>query len=156
MTDHRVRRALVGDVEEIVRLRGVMFDAIGIRDERDEWVDASRATLESGLAAGSILGAVVERGPEPGLCAGGLLHVHTMLGSPRFPRGSFGYIGSIAVDPPWRRQGLGEAVVTSLVNDARELGLERVELHATPDGERIYRRLGFGERGGGTELRLVF
>jgi ribosomal protein S18 acetylase RimI-like enzyme len=146
---------VVGDIEEILRLRGVMFDAIGIRDEKDEWIHASRAILESGLAEGSILGAVVERGREAGLCAGGLLHVHAMLGSPRFPRGAFGYIGSIAVDPPWRRQGLGEAIVTFLVSEARELGLERVELHATPDGERIYRRLGFGERDGGTELRLV-
>lgn len=146
---------MVEDIEEILRLRGVMFDAIGIRDEKDEWMHESRTTLASGLAAASIIGAVVERETEPGLCAAGLLHVHAMLGSPRYPRGAVGYVGSIAVDPPSRRRGLGEAIVTSLVADARALGLERVELHATPEGERIYRRLGFGERAGGTELQLV-
>jgi ribosomal protein S18 acetylase RimI-like enzyme len=65
-----------------------------------------------------------------------------------------GHIGSVAVDPPWRRQGIGERIVTFLIDEARSHGLERLELHATPGGEGIYRRLGFRDRRGGIELSL--
>ena len=54
-----------------------------------------------------------------------------------------GKIGRIAVLPPHRGRGLGSAIVRHLVNQATELGLARVYLHAQVAARSFYERLGF-------------
>lgn len=131
-----------------------MFEGMGVVGESDHWRTSVRATLERNLPRGVIVGAVIDRSSEPGLCAAGLLQIQESLGSPRFPRGEEGHISSVSTDQAWRRQGLAQRVVAFLVDEARTLDLERVELHASIDGESIYRKLGFRDRPGGVELRL--
>ena len=58
-----------------------------------------------------------------------------------------GKIGRIAVLPAHRRQGIGAAVVRHLVNQATELGLGEVYLHAQADSVDFYGRLGFRAEG---------
>lgn len=149
-----VRRATVTDIAELLRLRGVMFNAMSADAENESWTPSARSLLERNLPTEAIIGAVIDRTGEPGLCGAGLLQIEESLGSPRFPRGLRGHISSVAVDVSWRRRGLGERIIHFLVDEARTLGLERVELHATNDGEGIYRKLGFRDRSGGVELRL--
>jgi predicted GNAT family N-acyltransferase len=54
-----------------------------------------------------------------------------------------GKIGRIAVLPACRRQGIGASIVVHLVNQATELGLPQVYLHAQADSVGFYERLGF-------------
>jgi GNAT superfamily N-acetyltransferase len=149
-----VRRATVADIPELLRLRVVMFDAMGIDAANPEWTITTIRILERDLESSAIVGAVVDRDEGRGLCATGLLHVQETLGSPPFPKGLRGHISSVAVDLEWRKRGLGESILQYLLGEARHLGLERVDLNATPDGERIYRRLGFHEPLSGVDLRL--
>lgn len=149
------RRGELSDVPELLRLRVLMFDDIGVDTSGREWKRTCRDDLERGLSRGDLIGAVIDDDEGGGLVAGGLLQVQERLATPRFPNGTFGYLGSVAVERSRRRQGLGTRVVVALIDEARQLGLERVELHATDDGEGIYRALGFDERGGGLEMRLV-
>jgi ribosomal protein S18 acetylase RimI-like enzyme len=149
-----VRRANLTDIPELLRLRSVMFNDMSADSENGEWINSTRAVLERHLPTATIVGAVIDRTSERGLCGAGLLQIEESLGSPRFPKGAKGHLSSVAVDVEWRRQGLGERIVQFLVDEARLLGLERVELHATEAGEGIYRRLGFRDRQGGIELRL--
>jgi len=58
-----------------------------------------------------------------------------------------GKIGRIAVLPQYRRAGVGSAVVVHLVNQATELGLRQVYLHAQADSVGFYERLGFRAEG---------
>jgi len=58
-----------------------------------------------------------------------------------------GKIGRIAVLPPYRRAGTGSAIVAHLVNQATELGLPQVYLHAQADSVSFYERLGFRAEG---------
>jgi GNAT superfamily N-acetyltransferase len=150
-----VRRATLDDIEELVRLRGVMFSALNQDIDASDWRGPSRLVLEDGIAAGRVIGGVVDATDRKGLCAGGLLTINRTLASPRFPRGHWGYVGSVAVDIGMRRQGFGAAVMQFLVERGRELNLERLELHATPDGDPVYRKLGFGARVGGEEMSLT-
>jgi len=132
-----------------------MFQDIGLDVSGSEWKQSCLDDLERGIAQGVIIGAVVDHEERGTLVAGGLLQIHERLATPRFLKGTFGYLGSIAVERSRRRQGLGTRVVARLIEEARDLGLERVELHATDDGEGVYRALGFNERAGGLEMRLV-
>jgi ribosomal protein S18 acetylase RimI-like enzyme len=131
-----------------------MFQGMHSDIANNEWIESAAASLIRHLPLATIIGAVMDRVSEPGLCASGLLQIQEGLGSPRFPKGAVGHISSVAVDPEWRRKGIGERVLRFLVDEARNLGLERVDLHATPDGEGIYRRLGFHDRQGVVDLRL--
>jgi len=45
-----------------------------------------------------------------------------------------------------RRRGIGACVTRACLDLARSQGLDRAALTASPDGRRIYRRLGFSER----------
>ncbi len=58
-----------------------------------------------------------------------------------------GKIGRIAVLPGYRRAGIGAAIVVHLVNQATELGLRQVYLHAQADSVGFYERLGFRAEG---------
>ena len=149
-----IRRALATDIPELLRLRGVMFRDMGFDIANTDWIDFTSRILERQVSNATLIGAVLDRVLEPGLCASGLLQIQEGLGSPHFPKGLVGHISSVVVDPGWRKQGIGENVIRFLIDEARTLGLERVELHAAPDGEGVYRRIGFRDRQGGIELRL--
>lgn len=58
-----------------------------------------------------------------------------------------GKIGRIAVLPQYRGSGAGTAIVMHLVNQATELGLPEVYLHAQADSVGFYERLGFRAEG---------
>lgn len=58
-------------------------------------------------------------------------------------------IGRMAVLPEWRGRGVGEAMLTTLIDLARERGYRELSLHAQVDAIDFYRRAGFepyGER----------
>jgi len=58
-----------------------------------------------------------------------------------------GKIGRIAVLPQYRCRGIGGAIVRHLVNQATELGLDQVYLHAQTAALDFYERLGFRAEG---------
>lgn len=149
-----VRRAKVNDVGELVRLREVMFDAMGLVGGSPEWRAEAVEVMASSMEAGRLVGIVVDDPTARGrLAAGGVVEYETRLPSPSNPSGVLAYVSNIATDPAWRRQGFARAVTEALLADARGRGVVRIELHATPDGIALYRSLGFTERAGNPEMR---
>jgi GNAT superfamily N-acetyltransferase len=65
-------------------------------------------------------------------------------------RGKRGYLGMLAVDPPWQGQGLGRRMVEAAENRFRRQGCEAVEitvLSLRPELLPLYRRFGYAETG---------
>lgn len=151
------RNAVVDDVSELVRLRGLMFAAMeGADPEPGPWQVAAAETLRARLTDGSLAAFVVDR-PEPsaGLvaCAVGL--VERRLGSPGNPSGMIGYVANVVTEPGYRRRGYARACLTALLDWYRERGVAVVDLRASSDGESIYRSLGFASPpGAALRLRL--
>ncbi|HEY9350443.1 MAG TPA: GNAT family N-acetyltransferase [Acidothermales bacterium] len=58
-----------------------------------------------------------------------------------------GVLGRIAVIASERGTGLGVAVMRALEDNARELGLDRIELHAQTHALAFYQRLGYSPVG---------
>lgn len=54
-----------------------------------------------------------------------------------------GHIGRLAVLPEWRGQGLGQAILSTLMTEAARLGYPDLLLHAQCQVEGFYRRFGF-------------
>jgi predicted GNAT family N-acyltransferase len=61
--------------------------------------------------------------------------------------GPDGRIGRMAVLPAWRGLGVGTALLKAAIALAKELGMDKVELHAQCHAADFYRRAGFRETG---------
>jgi predicted N-acetyltransferase YhbS len=53
------------------------------------------------------------------------------------------FIGNLIVEPSFRRQGIGEALMRRAMDHLHEQGISRLALEADPPGVKLYRRLGF-------------
>jgi GNAT superfamily N-acetyltransferase len=147
------RLASAHDVPEVVRLRRVLFDSLGACD--GDWEQRCAEVLRHALDDGSMIVAVVDAPSGEGLAAAGNAEIQQRLPGPANPSGLLGYIGTMATDPRWRRRGMARVVLRRLLRELDGRGVDRVELHATPDGEALYRAAGFSERPGGVEMRLL-
>jgi GNAT superfamily N-acetyltransferase len=148
-----VRRGTVDDIEALLRLRAVMFDAMHIDYERAAWEPACRQILLDGLSSGDLIAAVAES-DDGRIVACGIGAVRRWLPSPRNPSGLRGYIGSMATDADWRRQGIGREVIERLVEMLHRRGVAEIDVRATDDSVGLYRTLGFVDPDGGAALRL--
>ena len=138
-------QARLGDVQELVRLRiGYLtadFGSLDPQQEEDLWRELPgyfELHLDHDLLA------FVARDGEGGpIVSCAWLLLVTKPPSPRFPHGETGTLFNVYTVPEHRRRGLAKRVMGRLIDAARELKLDVLELHATEDGYPLYRSLGF-------------
>jgi GNAT superfamily N-acetyltransferase len=61
------------------------------------------------------------------------------------PNGKTGYILNMFTVKEYRKNGIGSLLFQKLIDEAKQKELDKIELHATNDGESIYRQFGFIE-----------
>ena len=148
------RAATLDDVDELVRLRQVMFDSMGVVARDPDWASTCAAYLRDHLGGDRLRGAVVDH-PDggSGLVASGLVELQWRIPGAQNVLGRTAYVSSIATDEAFRRRGGARAVLVHLLDEVRRQGIEIVDLHATAVGAGLYRDLGFAPRPQ-PELRL--
>jgi predicted N-acetyltransferase YhbS len=57
--------------------------------------------------------------------------------------GSVGWIGTVWVEPSWRRKGIARALTQATIDAAEEAGCRTLVLVATKEGRPLYEQLGF-------------
>ena len=138
-----VDHATFADIEELVELRlGYLKDDFGALPQ--EQMESVPVELVPYLRfhLGRDLRVFVARRDGCIACTAWLLLVDKPP-SPRFPHGRTGVLFNVYTRPSHRKQGLAHQVMRALLDDARSLGLDVVELHATDDGYPLYKSLGF-------------
>lgn len=83
---------------------------------------------------------------KPKVVGFGAINVATMTGNEP-PRTAA--LFNLGVDPAVRGRGIGTALTLAAMQAAQEAGALGIGLNATPDGERVYRKLGFRTTGHG-------
>ncbi|WP_225843099.1 GNAT family N-acetyltransferase [Streptomyces albus] len=142
----RVRRATARDAEEIVRLRRLMFTAMNGTDEPGDWErEAVRVARRQLAQEPSPLLALVVDGERTGLAACAVGRVEERLPAPGHPSGLFGFVFNVCTDEAYRGRGYARAATEALLAEFARRGVARVDLHATPEAEAMYRSLGFAE-----------
>ncbi len=63
--------------------------------------------------------------------------------NPHCPRGRAVRLANVITTPEHRGHGFGTRLVGDVVEWARSIGADRVDLSATPDGRRLYESVGF-------------
>jgi GNAT superfamily N-acetyltransferase len=140
-----LRLATADDVTELVRLRRVMMAALHTPAE-PTWERACAEFFTETLADGTTGVVVADDPDQPGrLVACGVGTVSRRPPGPNTPNGRYGYISSMVTEEAWRGRGLARAIVESLLDWFAGIGVHRVDLHASAQGEPIYRSLGFAE-----------
>ena len=142
------------DAHEIVRLRRLMFEAMGVDLSDDRWEAAALAAIPAQMEAGRLVAIVVDAPDDSGfLAASGVVQFESRLPSPGLSGAVKGYVSSISTDAKWRRNGFAGLVLDRLLHECRDRGATVVELHATDAGRSLYERVGFRLRTGGPEMR---
>jgi GNAT superfamily N-acetyltransferase len=152
-----IRPATLDDIADIVRLRVLMFEDMGLAPRLEVWSKQAVVFLEESLTDGTTAAFVADAHDEAGgarrVVASGVGTTCTRLPGPNNPSGRYGYIASMATEPEFRRQGLARGIVAALLDWFGARGIDRVDLHATPVGDPVYRAFGFTE-GDPPELRF--
>lgn len=136
----------MADLDELIRLRAVMFASMDIDPRTEVWDGAARRLLADGFGDATAH-AVVADHPDGGgrLVACGVATVERRLPSPNNPTGRHGYIASMVTDPGFRRRGLARQIMEALLDWLEGQGVTSSSLHATEQGAPLYRSLGFRE-----------
>lgn len=135
-----LRRATPDDAAELARLRGLMHEAMGHVDTPDVR-RAAEAAFARRVLRDDFVAYVVAEGAHLRSCGAGWVEEH--LPSAATPDGRRGHVASMSTEPAARRQGHARAVFAALLEWFDELGVRRVELRATPDGQPLYAAAGF-------------
>lgn len=140
------RPATQDDIAELVRLRALLFADLGgsyfnpLAGDTG-WQDALAVVLKDQLAAGSMRILVVDGGGGLAACAIG--SVEQRLPGPHLRNGRVGLVIGVVTDPAHRRRGHSRSLMRGLLDWFREREVTRVDLYASPEGEPLYRSLGF-------------
>ncbi|MEV8377627.1 GNAT family N-acetyltransferase [Kribbella sp. NPDC056861] len=146
MTKIEVRRAKPDDAEALVRLRALMLEAMGADTGPEDapWRQTALRFFTEGLASPETFAAFVVDDPEAGVVANAVGHCNLHPPGPNDITTTRGYLYNVSTEPAFRRRGLAKACVISLLDwyrDETEAG--QIELHATEQGDSLYRSLGF-------------
>jgi len=73
------------------------------------------------------------------------LVIREQPGNFEIPNGRTGYILNMFTLKEFRKKGICKALFQKLIDESGDLNLDKIELHATKEGELIYRQFGFVE-----------
>ena len=131
-----VRNATRDDIEALVSLRIQLLEA------NDPSFDgALRAWLRTHLADGSFRAWIADDAGTV-VAASGL----TVLDRPPYPgnaTGLDGYVTNMYTLPAYRRRGLARQLLEVLIAHARQVGIKRLFLESSREGQQLYEEFGF-------------
>ncbi len=150
-----VRSARPDDAAEVARLAELMYRSLGLGVDDDAW-NRWRLGAEAAVRTrlGEALTVVVAEDPGVSgrLVACGAGAISERLPSPAHRSARVGYVQWMSTEPEFRGRGLGRAVLGAVLAWFEAHEVDNVELHASADGEALYRSEGFWE--GSTALAL--
>lgn len=139
-----IRFATRDDVALIVRQRHAMFTDMKVRGSED--LTDHDATFEAWvrrkLAGEEYVGWLVEN-EEGTVVAGAGLWIMDWPPHPIDPPARRGCVLNVYVEPEYRRQGLAQRLVVTLIEWCRREGIRILILNASDEGRPLYTALGF-------------
>ena len=149
---YAVRRASTDDINTLVAHRRAMFVDMGYRDEKalDSMAGKCQAWLLTRMNRAEYL-AWLAIAPDRSIVAGTGLWLMDwpphMIGI-----GRRGNILNVLTAVEFRRRGLAGELMKAAMQWCRSNGIDIVVLHASPDGRRLYKSMGFV---GSNEMRIT-
>lgn len=149
--DGRLRAATLDDFPEIVRLWAMLFDEAGT--DADDWTAAAsswfaRFVDDPGTARFSVIEGTA------GIVATVIGTLELGVPNPFCPRGRVVRLANLVTLPDHRGRGCATRLVGDVIEWARSIDADRVDLSATREGMPIYEKAGF-TRTSAPRMKLV-
>ena len=137
----RLRRATLDDGPQLLRRWALLFDANDSAVE-EPWRGHARAWFAQCVAnPDTARFPVIDIDGQIVATAIGTLERGVL--NPQCPRGRTVRLANVITLPEHRGVGHGARLVDDVIEWARSINADRVDLSATPEGQRIYTRAGF-------------
>ena len=145
------RRLMREDLDTFIEMRIRQLREEGAREEID-LVPALKDYYQRHLADGTFLSWLAVDG-ETIIGTSGMSIVEK---PPYFgcPSGKIGLLSSMFTEKAYRRQGIARALLSRVVNEAREKGCGAVQITASDMGVLLYTDFGFTKNGNFMQLKL--
>ena len=139
-----IRKANAGDMDKLVELRldYLREDSGNVTQEQEQALrNQLSAYLPKHLADEDFIAILAEENNSVVSCA--FLVIQEKPANLQFISGKTGLILNVLTYPGHRRKGYAFALLTSLIQEAKDRGLCQLELSASKDGKPLYEKLGF-------------
>lgn len=154
-TLYSVDKASVLDINEIIRLRVALLkevDEIQSEEEENKIVNATKSYLETEVANNNFV-SYIAKSDE------GVVSVSGVSFFKRPPylenlQGIEAYILNMYTLPNHRSQGLARQLLEKCIEECKKRNVKRIWLHASKDGEPLYKSMGFEFKGSEMQLFL--
>ena len=131
----------IKEIDELMRWRKEVIETVFGQTPSEELMEENRRYYRRHIADDSHLAYVIlYEGMEAGC---GAICLTDELPSPDNPSGHCAYIMNIYVREPFREKGLGHAIVTALMEEAKKRDCGKIYLETTDVGRHLYESLGF-------------
>lgn len=138
---HRIRAATADDAAELLPLWALVFNE-GPTDPVTTWMEHAQGWFTRFVEERTTAHfPVIEVDGDVVATAIGTLELG--VPNPQCPRGRTVRLANVITLPEHRGKGFGTLLVRDVIEWARSIDADRVDLSATPDGQRIYERVGF-------------
>jgi ribosomal protein S18 acetylase RimI-like enzyme len=137
-----LRTARADDGPQLLRLWTLLFDDHATTAAEEPWKGHARDwfTRNAGDTRNTRL-PLIEAGGQ--IIATAIGTLETGVPNPQCPRGRTVRLANVITLPEHRGHGHGTTLVRDVITWARSINADRVDLSATPDGQRLYEKLGF-------------
>ncbi len=137
------RKADREDIHILARMRvSMLCEETALTEEyKEELRNNSKQYMIRGLKDSSFMALVAESDGKIVAMSG--LTLYILPPNDWCPNGKTAYIGNLFTLPDYRRQGIAAKLFSLMVEEAKNLGCERIQLHATDRGRPIYEKYGF-------------
>ncbi len=137
----RIRAATVDDSPQLLRLWALLFDEDDTA-EHEPWRNYAREWFDRFVSEPSIARfPVIEVDGDIVAAAIGTLELG--VPNPQSPQGRTVRLANVITANEHRGHGYGSLLVRDVIEWARSIDADRVDLSATPDGQRTYEKAGF-------------
>ena len=142
----KLKRANIADIDIIIEYRiDFLKEAQGIPEDELEinLRESLKNYLTKSFESDSFISWIATYEGKP-IGFGGMV-LREQPGNFEIPNGKTGYILNMYTINEFRNNGIGTLLFQKLIDEAKIKNLDRIELHATKDGDPIYRKFGFIE-----------
>lgn len=139
-----IRKAEISDLDLLLKWRmAVLREVFSISADypTEDLEQENRQYYQVAIPAGTHIACFAYASNQVVGCGG--VCIYQEMPSPDNPTGNCAYLMNIYTCPEVRKQGVGEAIVNWLVNQAIQRNISKIYLETSEAGKKLYEKMGF-------------
>ena len=148
------RKTEKSDIKELVRVRGIFlteYDGENYLKSKESIDKEVEKYLQKFMDTEIFTGFVAEKDDK--IVGTSAIAFYDILPAALYMNGKLGYISNVFVFPEYRKQGIAKKLFELAVNEGLDRNCSKLTLHASKDGEPVYKKFGFVKTA--TEMEYV-